>query len=302
MSKPEANFISGGEDAAISKFKLEEAEKDGTLQHCASVYDMENDMLVPGVGLKGQRVVDFANILKYNHIPLANTVRFLLRLFREAMGSPVEVEYAVDLEAGEDGEPTFYLLQIKPMIRREEQIKIDLGDLNKEKAVMFARQGMGNGHVPGIRDVVYVDPKKFDKLKTKEAAREIHQINKKMDASGTDYILVGPGRWGTNDPFTGIPVSWAQISRARIIIEMGLPDFPLDGSLGSHFFHNVTSMNVGYFSVANNSQDEIINIELLDKQPLVEASNFVRHVRFDQELTILMDGHSRQALISYDPD
>jgi hypothetical protein len=302
LTQPEANFINGGEDAAIRKFKITEAEQDGTLQHCASVYDMENDMLVPGVGMKGQRVVDFANILKYKHIPLADTIRFLLRLFREAMGSPVEVEYAVDLEPGEDGEPTFYLLQIKPMIRREEQIEIEVGNIDKEKAVMFAREGMGNGQVPGIRDVVYVDPQKFDKMKTKEIAREIHQINKKMDATKTDYILVGPGRWGTNDSFTGIPVSWAQISRARIIVEMGLPDFPLDGSLGSHFFHNVTSMNVGYFSVANDSQDEIINIELLNKQPLAEATNFVRHVRFDQDLSILMDGHNRQALISYDPD
>lgn len=299
LSQPEANFVNGGENATIRKFKIEEAERDGTLQHCVSVYDMENDQLVPGVDLKGPRVVDFANILKYNHIPLADTIGFLLRLFREAMGSPVEVEYAVDLEQGEDGEPTFYLLQIKPMIRREEKVEIDLGQIDKEKAVMFAREGMGNGQITGIRDVIYVDPEKFDKMKTKEIAREIHKMNKKLDAEGKEYILIGPGRWGTNDPFTGIPVSWAQISHARIIIEMGLPDFPLDGSLGSHFFHNVTSMNVGYFSVANDSEDEVVNTELLGRQPLQEASNFVRHVRFEHDLTILMDGHNRRALISY---
>ena len=298
MSRPEADIINGGEEAAIRKYKIRDAEEDGNLQHCASVYDTENDDLVPGVDIKGPRVIDFANILKYNYIPLADTLRFLLRLFREAMGSPVEMEYAIDLEQGEDGLPTFYLLQIKPLIRIEEQIQIDLGEVPDKNVVLFARQGMGNGQVLGIRDVIFVDLEKFDKMQTKEIAREIHQMNKKMDAAGKEYILVGPGRWGTNDPFTGIPVNWAQISRARIIVEMGLPNFPLDGSLGSHFFHNVTSMNVGYFSVAHHSRDEIINTDMLNNQPLVEELNFVKHVCFDDDLTILMDGRNRQALIS----
>jgi len=253
---------------------------------------------VPGIDLKGLRVIDFANILKYNSIPLADTLRFLLRLFREAMGSPVEMEYAVDLEKGDGGLPTFYLLQIKPLIRREEQLSIDLGEVDTGKVVLFARQGMGNGEVYGVRDVIFVNPESFDKMHTREIAREIHQMNKKMDSEDKDYILIGPGRWGTKDQFTGIPVIWSQISRARIIVEMGLPDFPLDGSLGSHFFHNVTSMNVGYFSVKHGSQDEKINIEMLNGQPVIEELNYVKHVRFEQDLTILMDGRNRQALIS----
>ncbi|WP_430972858.1 PEP/pyruvate-binding domain-containing protein [Sunxiuqinia rutila] len=298
MSQPNVNIVSNGEDAAIKKFKIKEAENDGLLQHCASVYDFENDDLVPGISMKGPRVIDFANILKYNYIPLADTLRFLLRLFREAMGSPVEMEYAVDLEKGSDGLPTFHLLQIKPLIRREETLSIDLGQVEQDKVMLFAKQGMGNGEILGIRDVIFVNPETFDKMSTKEIAREIHQMNKKLDAADKDYILIGPGRWGTKDPFTGIPVVWSQISRARIIVEMGLPEFPLDGSLGSHFFHNVTSMNVGYFSVKHASQDEKINIDMLNEQPVIEVLKYVKHVRFDQDLSILMDGRNRQALIS----
>jgi len=149
---------------------------------------------------------------------------------------------------------------------------------------------------------VFVDPKKFDKMHTREVAREIHQMNKKFASEGREYILIGPGRWGTRDPFTGIPVVWAQISHARIIVEMGLPDFPLDGSLGSHFFHNVTSMNVGYFSVKHSSREEIINIDMLNNQPIMDELEFVKHVRFADDLTILMDGRKRQALVHFNPE
>ena len=142
------------------------------------------------------------------------------------MGSPVEIEYAVDLEKAENGLPTFYLLQIKPLIRIEEQVEIDLNMVDEDKIFMYAERGMGNGKIENIKDVVYVDPEKFDKMKTKQIAREISQFNREFEAQGKNYILIGPGRWGSRDPFTGIPVLWANISKARIIIEMGLPDFP----------------------------------------------------------------------------
>lgn len=299
MDHTQFDLENGGENAAIRKMKISSAEKDGVLQHCASVYDYENDCLIPGIDSPGLRVIDFANILKYKQIPLADTLSLLLRLFRDAMGSPVEIEYAVDLEKGENQRPTFYLLQIKPLIRREEQLTVNLGNVDPEKTLMFARRGMGNGVVTGIRDVIFVDPDRFDNTRTREMAEEINQFNRKMDFLNREYILIGPGRWGTRDPFTGIPVLWANISKARIIIEMGLPDFPLDGSLGSHFFHNVTSMNVGYFTIPHNSQDATINMERLVQLPVIEEGKFFRHVRFNDELTIVMDGKNRQALISF---
>lgn len=300
MDHTQFDLENGGESAAIRKMKISSAEKDGILQHCASVYDYENDCLIPGLDSPGLRVIDFANILKYKHIPLADTLHLILRLFREAMGSPVEIEYAVDLEKGENQLPTFYLLQIKPLIRRDEQLTVKIGDIDPEKTIMYAKRGMGNGIVSGITDLIFVDPDRFDKMKTREIAAEINRFNHKMDVLKKEYVLIGPGRWGTRDPFTGIPVLWANISKARIIVEMGLDDFPLDGSLGSHFFHNVTSMNVGYFTIPHNSEEAIINMDLLKNMPVVEEGIYIKHVSFSNELNIVMDGKNRQALISFE--
>jgi len=297
LSQKEIDLVSSGEDAAIKKFRIKEAEPDGTLEHSASTYLMENDDLVPGIQQNGPRIIDFANILKYNYLPLAETLQILLKLFKEAMGSPVELEYAIDLERAENGLPTFYLLQIKPLIRMEDQVEVDLGVVEEEKIFMYAEQGMGNGKIEDIRDIVYIDPETFNKMQTRQMAREISQINKEMEILGKNYILIGPGRWGSRDPYTGIPVLWAHISRAKVIVEMGLPDFPLDASLGSHFFHNVTSMNVGYFSVPHNSRSSILKMETLKDQKIMHKTEFIKHVVFDQPLHILMNGRERKALI-----
>ncbi len=297
MKRPDVDLVKGGEEAAIVKLKIREAIADGTIEHCASIYDRENDDLIPGLKASGLPVITFADVLKYNKIPLADTIRFLLRLFKEAMGSPVEMEYSVDLEPGDDGLPTFYLLQIKPLIRHEDDIPIETHMNSSGEVLLYAHRGMGNGRIRGIRDVIYIPGRNFDKMKTKDIAVEISQFNRKMEVLARDYILIGPGRWGSRDPFTGIPVNWAQISRARVIIETGLPDFPLEGSMGSHFFHNVTSMNVGYFSVPWRAKDAALNEEILDRQTVAEELKYVRHVRFDQDLEILMDGRNRKAVI-----
>ncbi|HET6557191.1 MAG TPA: PEP/pyruvate-binding domain-containing protein [Prolixibacteraceae bacterium] len=302
MNHTQVDLRNKGETAAIRKMKISFAEKDGVLQHCASVYDYENDSLNPGIDSPGLRIIDFANILKYKHIPLADTLTLLLRLFREAMGSPVEIEYAVDLEKGHNGHPTFYLLQIKPLIRRDEPLMVNLGERDPLKTLMYAQRGMGNGVVKGIRDVIFVDPERFDKMKTRDIASEISQFNRQMDFLNKEYILIGPGRWGTRDPFTGIPVLWANISKARIIIEIGLRDFPIDGSLGSHFFHNVTSMNVGYFTIPHNSTEATINMEVLNQLPVVDQGQYIKHVSFSNELSIVMDGKNREALISFEEE
>ncbi len=297
LNRKEFDLVNDGEDAAIKKFRIKQAEQDGTLEHSVSTYLVENDDLVPGVQGTGPKVVDFANILKYNHLPLADALQLLLKLFKEAMGSPVEIEYAIDIEPAENGLPTLYLLQIKPLIRIEEKVDVDISTIAPDHVFMYAERGMGNGIIKEIRDVVYVDPVKFDRLKTKQMAQEITGINHRLDAENREYILIGPGRWGSRDPFTGIPVLWSSISRAKIIVEMGLPDFPLDGSLGSHFFHNVTSMNVGYFSVPHNSRNSRLKIQALEEQTVIQETNFVKHVRFNKPLTVLMDGRDRKALI-----
>jgi hypothetical protein len=242
-------------------------------------------------------VIDFANILKYNYLPLAETLQILLKLFKEAMGSPVEIEYAIDLETAENGMPTFYLLQIKPLIRIEEHVEVDMENVDNEKVFIYAEHGMGNGKIENIRDVVYVDPERFDKLKTKEIAQEISEFNKEFELLDKKYILIGPGRWGSRDPFTGIPVLWANISKANIIVEIGLPDYPLDASLGSHFFHNVTSMNVGYFSIPHNSPKSVLKMEILKKQKVVRQTEYIKHVEFEKPMYVLMNGKERRALV-----
>ncbi len=297
MSRTTFDLVEQGEDAAIKRYRVREGEADGTLDLCVSTYMVESDYLAPGMSMPGPRVVDFSNILKYNAIPLAETLRVLLKLFREAMGSPVEMEYAIDLKAGNYGLPTFYILQIKPLIRSEEHIDIDPLIREKNHLLLYAEKGMGNGVISDIRDVVYVEPHRFSSVITQEIAREVNEFNRYFEETNTEYILVGPGRWGTNDHFTGIPVCWAGISKARVIVEIGLHDFPLDGSLGSHFFHNVTSMNVGYFSIPHNSATSFINLDILGEQEVVREAGYIRHVRFDKPLTVMMDGRSRQALI-----
>jgi len=294
----DVDLVANGEDAAIKKFRIKEAEEDGTLQYCASTYLLENDDLVPGINGNGPRVIDFSNILKYNYLPLAETLQVLLKLVKEAMGSPVEIEYAIDLEPTENSLPTFYLLQIKPLIRTEQQVDIDINAVDDGNILMYTERGMGNGNLTHISDVVLVDPDNFDKMKTRQMAQDIRKLNEYFEQEGKEYVLIGPGRWGSRDPFTGIPVSWANISKARIIIEMGLPDFPLDASLGSHFFHNVTSMNVGYFSVPQNSDKCKLNVARLKKQKIVSETRFVKHIQFEENLTVKMNGKERKALIS----
>ncbi len=299
MTRPDFDLVAEGEDAAIRKYTIREAEKDGVLENCVSTYDTENDCLVPGLRQKGPRIIDFANILRYNTIPFSDSLLALLKLFKEALGSPVEIEFAIDLDPGENGPPTFYLLQIKPLIRREEQVEIEVDKIHAQNVVMYTERGMGNGKISTITDVIYVDIQKFDKMKTRQIAEEITQVNKIMENEKRDYILIGPGRWGSRDPYTGIPVIWANISKARIIVEMGLKDFPLDASLGSHFFHNVTSMNVGYFSIHHNNNDAKLNLDVIGKQELIGSTDYIRHVRFKKPLHIVMDGRKRQALITY---
>lgn len=296
MQNTKPDLVADGEDAGIIKLKIRDAEADGTLEHIASVYDRENDDLIPDLSLKGTRVLNFDNLLKYDMLPIAETINFLLRIFREAMGSPVEMEYAIDLDAGERGKPTFYILQIKPLIRNDQQLHIELGKRDVNECLMYAKNGMGNGLLEHISDVIYVSSQHFNKMKTEQIAQEVNYFNKKLH--GTEYVLVGPGRWGTRDPHTGIPVAWSEISKARVIIELGLPDFPLEGSLGSHFFHNVTSMNVGYFSIPYGLSDCVFNDKLLkEKAELIESTTFVHHYRFKDSLTVLMDGRKREALI-----
>ncbi|MCF8379958.1 MAG: pyruvate, phosphate dikinase [Bacteroidales bacterium] len=300
LHKQNLDLLHGGSENNLSRLSISEAEKHGTLNHIASVYDPDNDRIMPGLDTYGPRIIDFADILKYNYAPLSETINFILDIGKEALGCPVEIEYGLDLNKSLNGKPSFYLLQIKPLLGSSEEYSIDLDSLKKEELIVFAEKSMGNGKLNNISDLVYVREEHFDKMKTKDVVTEINRINNKLLNENLRYILIGPGRWGTRDPFIGIPVGWADISGARIIIETSLPNFPLDASLGSHFFHNVTSMNIGYLSIQYSAVNEFIDWDYIKQQELVEESKYLRHVRFKEPLCVLMDGKKRISVIYKD--
>jgi CheY-like chemotaxis protein len=294
-----STLMDGGEDAFVRKLDISEAEEDGNLKHCAMVYDINNDRLTTDLSLRGPRVLNFANILKYDLVPLPHALDVLLRYFREAMGAPVEIEFALDLDAAPNGHPTLWLLQIKPLIRLENHVDVNFDEVREERIVLKSEKGMGNGRYEHISHLIFMDVEKFDRIKTREMAAEMAELNRKMEKEGNEYVLIGPGRWGTRDPSTGIPVYWSQISQARVVVEMGLPDFPLDASLGSHFFHNVTSMNVGYFSVRRTTDAEFVDLDFLKAQTPVEETKYFKVIQFEKPLTVLMDGKTQKAVVMW---
>ena len=295
--KTDADFLKDGELAALKLLDIYDAIPHGTLKHCVSVYNPNNDRLEPGDSGSGPLVVNFANILHYNYIPLAQTISTILSTVQEAFGSPVEIEYAVDLDRSKNGLPSFYLLQIKPLVGKYLEKKINLDKIDKSKMMLYTKSSAGNGQVDDVRDIIFIDIAKFNKLKTLEMAEEIDSLNKIMIKKGRQYILIGPGRWGSRDQFVGIPVNWSQISNARIIVEISLHNFPLESSLGSHFFHNVTAMNIGYFSVQHSSSTDFIRWEMLNKQPMEHQTKYFNHVRLDNPVSVLMDGKQKISAI-----
>lgn len=298
LSKKDINLLDDGDTAGLVRLNLYEAEQHGTLKHCASVYNPENNSITPGIAQPGPRVVNFANILKYNYIPLAQTIQVVLEVVQEALGTPCEIEFAVDLNRDANYRASFFLLQIKPMIGNTEEFKIFPESIDLSKAILLSYHGMGNGQVEGISDVIYIRREKFDKTKTLEMASEVDNLNQLMIQKGRKYLLIGPGRWGTRDRWIGIPVTWPQISNAKIIVETSFEDFPLDASSGSHFFHNVISMNVGYCSVQDGDIKSFISWEALDQLTAENETEFFRQVRFSSPLTSKMDGKQQIVLVT----
>ena len=289
MNRKDLDLLEG-ELAGISEEDISVAERQGTLTHCVSVYDPESDTVYPGIRKTGPRIVNFANILKHNYVELAKALELILELGKEAMGTAIEIEYAVDLNRDKQGKASFYLLQIKPLISSIQKCDVNLKKVKKKDIILFSEKGMGNGCEEDISDLIYVDPKYFDKGKTREMALEIEKFNATMQEARKKYILIGPGRWGTRDRWIGIPVRWHQISNAKVIVETSMDDFPLDASSGSHFFHNVTTMGVGYFTIQSEISKSYIHYDILKKQKVVKKGEFFKHISFNEPVSVKMDG------------
>jgi hypothetical protein len=212
---------------------------------------------------------------------------------KEAIGTACEIEFAVDLNRDANYKSSLFLLQIKPLMGNTQEYRVNLDSIDMSKVILLSKNGMGNGYINSIEDVVYIKREVFDKSKTPEMAQEVSEINDKLIAQGRTCILIGPGRWGTRDRWIGIPVTWPQISQAKIIVETSFDDFPLDASYGSHFFHNVISMNVGYCSVTDGDPFARVAWDSLNGYPAETEKTFFRHVRLPKPLVVRMDGRQR---------
>ena len=285
------------EDPLVKSFDLSDSEKDGTLNSVGSTYSAENDGIYDGISRNGIRVVTFAPILKHKIFPLPEILDMLLDFGSWGMGTPVEIEFAVNLSVPEGERKEFAMLQMRPMVLSRESEELMIGEVKTENVICQSNQVLGNGAVNGIYDVVIVDYQKFDRGKSKYAAMEVSKINSKLIAERKPYILFGVGRWGSMDPWLGIPVTWDQISGASVIVEAGFKDFSVTPSQGSHFFQNLTSFRVGYFTVNSIDKEDFIAWDWLGDQPAIEELDYTRHLRFDKPINVKMNGHENRGVI-----
>jgi hypothetical protein len=273
---------------------LAEAEADGTLRHTASTYDARSDRLVPGLGRPGPRVLDFAPILTYGEVPLVPALRRLLEVCAAALGAPVEIEFALSLPPDEHGRLGF--LQVRPLVVSGQEIEVSPDDLSLPRVVVASKAALGNGSEV-VHDVVWVDPDAFEARLTPQVAAEIESLNLPLVEAGRSYLLIGFGRWGSSDPWLGIPVRWDQISGARGIVETTLPLMSPEPSQGSHFFHNLSSFSVLYFTVPHHAE-RAVDWDWLRKQEVVARTDHVRHVRTQGPLVLRVDGRSRRGVVT----
>jgi CheY-like chemotaxis protein len=281
----------------VRLYDLNKAEEDQTLFHVGSTYSPEDDTVHDGVSRSGKRVVTFAPILKHKIFSLPEILELVLDMGQWGMGTPVEIEFAVNMNV-EPGHPKeFAFLQIRPLVLSHELEELDVEKVNQEDLICQSTQVLGNGATKDIYDIVVVDIYKFDRSKSREAAQEVSLLNSKLLAQKRPYVLIGVGRWGSLDHWLGIPVTWDQISGAAAIVESGFKDFNVTPSQGSHFFQNITSFRVGYFTVNSFIDLGCIDWDWLLKQPAVEELEFTRHLQFDEPITVKINGHRNKGII-----
>ncbi|MEA1874364.1 MAG: PEP/pyruvate-binding domain-containing protein [Bacteroidota bacterium] len=275
----------------IIQDNITSAIDDASLKHVVSTFDYNDNTLRDGFLEKGTKVVTFANILKYNHLPIADIISDLLTIGHKEMNNPVEIEFAVSLDRkGKAIKNVFNVLQIRPIVDNQESINADMSDIDDTHCVIKSDSALGNGIIDNLQDLIYVKPETFDPANNMRVAEIIGNLNDEFINHDMHYMLIGPGRWGSSDSWLGIPVRWAQISMARLIVEAGMTNYRIDPSQGTHFFQNLTSFQVGYFTVNPGIDQGIYDVDYLNKLPAVYEDEFVRHVRFEKPVQILIDG------------
>jgi CheY-like chemotaxis protein len=283
-------------DPLVKRYDLLESESDGTLYTVGSTYSSEDEAVYDGISREGIRVVTFAPILKHKMFPLPEILNMLLGLGTWGMGSPVEIEFAVNLSVPPDKPKEFAMLQMRPLVISRELDELVV-DYKPEELICQSSQVLGNGATDGIYDLVMVDNSKFERSNSKAVAMEIAKLNSKLLNEKKPYVLIGIGRWGSLDPWLGIPVTWDQIAGAAAIVESGFKDFEVEPSQGSHFFQNITSFRVGYFTVDAAHKIGFIDWEWLLKQKAIEELNFAKHLQFKEPLSVRINGHKNIGII-----
>jgi hypothetical protein len=281
------------------KYSLADAEDDGNLKFIASTYVTEDDKIKIGIGNKGPRILDFAPILKLGEIPLNEIIKELLASCEKKLDSMVEIEFAATLDPDRGTPARFGFLQVRPMVVSQEKVDLSKEDLSGDKVLVASESVLGNGAIQTIQDVVYIKPEKFETSKTSTIAKELEKLNHKLVQTKQPYVLIGFGRWGSSDPSGGIPLNFGQISGAKVIVEATLPNMNHMLSQGSHFFHNITSFQVFYFSVAHWDKYRI-DWDWLDDQKMIDETQYIRHVRPASPLRIIVDGRKGRGVISHE--
>ena len=290
----------------IKKLKVKEADNDGSLRYISSTYDFTDQRIYDGYYEGGRKIISLSGVLQQGVFPLPELLQMTMKYGQEGMRRPVEIELAcnIDDKATRDADGRmhvggeFYLLQIRPVVDSKQVLDEDLSQIPDEKCLLRSHNSLGHGVSEDVTDVVYVKTDdKFTAQNNPYVADDIERINRKFLDEGKNYILIGPGRWGSSDYWLGIPVKWPHISAARIIVEAGLENYRVDPSQGTHFFQNLTSFGVGYFTVNSYNHDGVYNKELLDSMEAVVETQYVRHVRFEKPLCIKMDGMKQEGVV-----
>lgn len=295
LDKVDDHFVS--EDVSVKEFDIQEAVEEGTMTYTGSTYSHENNVIYDGVSREGLKLFTMTPILKYNNFPLTDILNLLLKMGSWGMSSPVEIEFAVNLSVPEGRSYEFGILQMRPLVINNELEELELEIYNDDELIVKSENVLGNGVVDDIFDIVYVDINKYDRGKSREVSAEIECFNSKLIHENKHYLLIGVGRWGTLDPWLGIPVTWDQISGAKAIVEANFKDFSVTPSQGSHFFQNLTSFKIGYFTVDPNIDNGFVDWEWLGQQSVVEEREYTRHVRLKEPVSIKINGQESRGII-----
>lgn len=281
----------GTDDAFnLVKLNLKNAEADGSLRYIVSTYDPYDQIIRDGFYPGGRKIISFVNILQHDVFPLAQTLDQILHIGQDEMGRPIEIEFAVNMDINDPKKATFYLLQIRPIVDNKEVMEEDLSQVKNEDTILSSTSVLGHGIVNDVKDIIYVKSEAFNSANNQLIAYEIEKLNREFTERSESYVLVGPGRWGSSDHWLGIPVKWPHISNARVIVECGLENYRIDPSQGTHFFQNLTSFGVGYFTINPFKGDGWFDEEYLNNIPAVKETQYLRHVRLGKPMIIKMDG------------